>query len=165
MKIYTEKQFERELERRMSERERDLYMNDRFRRLEEKVEKILYPEEYDVPNTDRERIRAHCNLKENAQLIAQILDFDDEGMVFDWYEQHIAKAIEWYSKYTVEKADLKSKAVDLCKEYNTGVAKSDGDLMYRLGYEDALLVLLSEFGIDITEEVKKTSGESDAADL
>ena len=171
MKIYTEKQFKEELERRMYERERETYLNDRFRRLEEKIEKILYPEttcdvpntypEFDVPNTDRERIRAHCNLRENAQLIAQILDFDDEGMVFDWYEQHIAKAIEWYAKYTVEKADLKSKAVDLCKEYNTGVAKSDGDFMYRLGHEDALRALLSEFGIDITEEVKKTADESD----
>ena len=96
MKIYTEKQFERELERRMHERDLEQYMNDRFRRLEEKVEKILYPEEYDVPNTcrefdapntDRERIRVHCNLRENAQLIAQILDLDDKGIVFDWYEQ------------------------------------------------------------------------------
>ena len=161
MKIYTEKQFERELERRMSERERDLYMNDRFRRLEEKVEKILYPEEYDVPNTDRERIRAHCNLRENAQLIAQILDFDDEGKVFDWYEQHIAQAIEWYAKYTVEKADLKSKAVALYKVNDTGDAKSESDLMYRMGCANALGALLSEFGIDITEEVKKTSDESD----
>ena len=165
MKIYTEKQFKEELERRMSERDRELYMNDRLRRLEEKIEKILYPEEYDVPNTDRERIRAHCNLEANARLIAQILDFDDEGMVFDWYEQHIAQAIEWYSKYTVEKADLKIEAVDLCKEYNTGVAKSDGDFMYRLGYGDALLVLLSKFGIDITEEVKRVRDEPDAADL
>ena len=169
MKIYTEKQFEKELERRMYEREKETFLNDRFRRLEEKIEKILYPEEYDVPNTDRERIRAHCNLRENAQLIAQILDFDDEGMVFDWYEQHIAQAIEWYSKYTVEKADLKSEAVDLCKEYNTGVAKSDGDFMYRLGHEDALLVLLSKFGIDITEEVKRVRDASgngpDAADF
>lgn len=178
MKIYTEKQFEKELERRMYEREKETFLNDRFRRLEEKIEKILYPEEYgvqntcpefDVPNTDRERIRAHCNLEENARLIAQILDFDDEGMVFDWYEQHIAQAIEWYSKYTVEKADLKSEAVDLCKEYNTGVAKSDGDFMYRLGYGDALLVLLSKFGIDITEEVRRVrdepGNEPDAADL
>ena len=169
MKIYTEKQFEKELERRMYEREKETFLNDRFRRLEEKIEKILYPEEYDVPNTDRERVRAHCNLEENARLIAQILDFDDEGMVFDWYEQHIAQAIEWYSKYTVEKADLKSEAVDLCKEYNTGVAKSDGDFMYRLGYEDALLVLLSKFGVDITEEVKRvrdaSGNEPDAADL
>lgn len=171
MKIYTEKQFERELERRMRERERDMYMDDRFRRLEEKIEKILYPEttcdvpntypEYDVPNTDRERIRAHCNLRENAQLIAQILDFDDEGMVFDWYEQHIAQAIEWYGKFTVEKKDLTSKAVALYKVNDTGDAKSESDLMYRMGCANALGALLSEFGIDITEEVKKTSDESD----
>lgn len=161
MKIYTEKQFEKELERCMYEREKETFLNDRFRRLEEKIEKILYPEEYDVPNTDRERIRAHCNLRENAQLIAQILDFDDEGMVFDWYEQHIAQAIEWYSRYTVEKEDLTSKAVALYKENDTGDAKTENDLMYRLGCANALGALLSEFGIDITEEVKKTSGESD----
>ena len=31
----------------------------------------------------------HCNVEKNARLIAQILDFDDEGMEYDWYEQHI----------------------------------------------------------------------------
>ena len=159
--IYTEKQFEKEIERRLYEHDRERYINDRFCHLEEKIERILYPEEYDVPNTDRERIRAHCNLEENARLIAQILDFDDEGMVFDWYEQHIAQAIEWYSKYTVEKADLKSKAVALYKVNDTGDAKSESDLMYRMGCANALGALLSEFGIDITEEVKKTSNESD----
>lgn len=97
MKIYTEKQFEKELDRRLCERERDKYMDDRFRRLEEQIDELRYPKptcdvpntrpEYDVPNTDRERIRVHCNLRENAQLIARILDFDDDGIVFDWYEQ------------------------------------------------------------------------------
>jgi len=162
MKIYTEKQFEKELERCMYEREKETYLNDRFRRLEEKIEKLLYPETTcDVPNTDRERIRAHCNLRENAQLIAQILDFDDEGMVFDWYEQHIAQAIEWYGKYTVEKKDLVRKAVALYKENDTGDAKSENDLMYRVGCANALGALLSEFGINLTEEVKKTADESD----
>ena len=165
MKIYTEKQFEKELERRMYEREKETYLNDRFRRLEEKIEKILYPEEYDVPNTDRERIRAHCNLRENAQLIAQILDFDDEGKVFDWYEQHIAQAIEWYGKFTVEKKDLTSKAVALYKVNDTGDAKSESDMMYRMGCANALGALLSEFGIDITEEVKRIGDKPDAADL
>lgn len=30
-----------------------------------------------------------CNVEKNARLIAQILDFDAEGMEYDWYEQHI----------------------------------------------------------------------------
>lgn len=167
MKIYTEKQFKEELERRMCEREREMYLNDRFRRLEEKIEKVLYPETTcDVPN---EMVRAHCNLKENAQLIAHILDFDDEGMVFDWYEQHIAQAVDWYKRFTVEKEDLVSKAVALYKANDTSEAESEKDLMYRMGCANALGALLSKFGIDITKEVKRIGdepgNEPDAADI
>ena len=31
----------------------------------------------------------HCNIEKNARLIAQILDFDANGMEYDWYEQHL----------------------------------------------------------------------------
>ena len=62
---------------------------------------------------------------------------------------------------TVEKKDLTSKAVALYKVNDTGDAKAENDLMYRMGCANALGALLSEFGIDITEEVKKTSDESD----
>ena len=31
----------------------------------------------------------HCNVEKNARLIAQILDFDVNGMEYDWYEQHL----------------------------------------------------------------------------
>lgn len=161
MKLYTEKQFEKELDRRMSERDRDLYISDRLRQLEDQIDELRYPKPTSTCEVPNERVRAHCNLEENAQLIAQILDFDDEGMVFDWYEQHIAQAIEWYAKYTVEKEDLTSKAVALYKEYNIGDAKSDGGFMYKLGYEDALLTLLSKFGIDLTKEVKRIGDEPD----
>ena len=157
MKIYTEKQFEKELERRMYERERDQYMNDRFCRLEEKIEKILYPETTcDVPVCDS-KIRAHCSLKENAKLIAQILDFDDEGMVFDWYEQHIAQAIEWYAKYTVEKTDLTDKAVTLYKENDD----THTDVVYKNGFADALVMLLSKFGIDLIKEANRIGDDED----
>ena len=158
MKIYTEKQFEKELERRMYERERDQYMNDRFRRLEEKIEKLLYPEPIpEVPVCDPE-IRAHCNLKENAKLIAQILDFDDEGMVFDWYEQHIAQAIEWYVKYTVEKTDLTDKAVALYKENVDSLTR---DVTYKTGFADALVMLLYKFGIDLIKEANRIGDDED----
>ena len=157
--IYTERQFEKEIERRMYERERDLYINDRFSRLEDQINELCFPKPTcEVPN---EMVRAHCNLKENAQLIAQILDFDDEGMVFDWYEQHIAQAIDWYSKYTVEKEDLTSKAVALYKENDTSEAESEKDLMYRMGCANALGALLSKFGIDITKEAKRIGDEPD----
>lgn len=157
--IYTERQFEKEIERRMYERERDLYINDRFSRLEDQINELRFPKPTcEVPN---EMVRAHCNLKENAQLIAMILDFDDEGMVFDWYEQHIAQAIDWYSKYTVEKEDLTSKAVALYKENDTSEAKSENDLMYRRGCANALGALLSKFGIDITKEAKRIGDEPD----
>lgn len=159
MKIYTEKQFEKELDRRMYERERDRYMDDRFCRLEEKIEKILYPETTcGVPVCDPAKIRAHCNLKENAQLIAQILDFDDEGMVFDWYEQHIAQAIEWYAKYTVEKTDLTVKAVALYKENDDSLTK---DVIYKTGFADALVMLLSKFGIDLIKEANRIGDDED----
>lgn len=36
---------------------------------------------------------AHCNLEENARIIAMILDFDAQGKVFDWYEQHIQQIL------------------------------------------------------------------------
>lgn len=161
--FYTEKQFEKELDRRMRERERDLYMDDRFRRLEDQIDELRYPKPTcDVPN---EMVRAHCNLEENARLIAQILDFDDEGKVFDWYEQHIAQAIDWYARYTVEKEDLTSKAVALYKANDTSEAESENDLMYRMGCANALGALLSKFGIDITKEVKRIGDEPDAADI
>jgi len=159
--IYTEKQFEKEIERRLYEHDRDQYINDRFSRLEDQINELRFPKPTSTCEVPNEMVRVHCNLEENARLIAQILDFDDEGRVFDWYEQHTAQAIEWYAKYTVEKEDLTSKAVDLYKEYNTGDAKSDGDFMYRLGYEDALRTLLSKFGIDITKEVKRIGDEPD----
>lgn len=157
--IYTEKQFEKELDRRMRERERDLYMDDRFRRLEDQIDELRYPKPTcDVPN---EMVRVHCNLEENARLIAQILDFDDAGRVFDWYEQHIAQAIDWYARYTVEKEDLTSKAVALYKANETSEAESERDLMYRMGCANALGALLSKFGIDLTKEVKRIGDEPD----
>ena len=163
MKIYTEKQFEKELERRMYERDKEQSMNDRFRRLEEKINELRFPKPTSTCEAPTETIRAHCNLEENARLIAQILDFDDEGMVFDWYEQHIAQAIDWYSKYTVEKEDLTSKAVALYKANDASEAESEKVLMYRMGCANALGALLSQFGIDITKEVKRIWDEPDAA--
>ena len=157
--IYTEKQFEKEIERRLYEHDRDQYINDRFCHLEDQINELRFPKPTcEVPN---EMVRVHCNLEENARLIAHILDFDDEGMVFDWYEQHIAQAIEWYARYTVEKEDLTSKAVALYKANDTSAAESEKDLMYRMGCANALGALLSKFGIDLTKEVKRVGDEPD----
>lgn len=41
---------------------------------------------------------AHCNMKENALIVAMIMDFDAQGKVFNWYEQHIAQVEEWHNK-------------------------------------------------------------------
>lgn len=42
-----------------------------------------------MENTENMETVVHCNVEKNARLIAQILDFDAEGMEYDWYEQHI----------------------------------------------------------------------------
>lgn len=61
-----------------------------------------------VDERDGETV-CHCNLKENADLIAFILDFDAEGKVFDWYEQHIAQTAEWYKANTIPKVDMREE--------------------------------------------------------
>lgn len=40
----------------------------------------------------------HCNIEKNARLIAMILDFDEEGKEFDWYEQHVANLAKYYER-------------------------------------------------------------------
>ena len=40
----------------------------------------------------------HCNIEKNARLIAMILDFDEVGKEFDWYEQHIANTAKYYER-------------------------------------------------------------------
>ena len=44
----------------------------------------------------------HCNIEKNARLIAMILDFDEEGKEFDWYEQHIKNAAKHYEERIAE---------------------------------------------------------------
>lgn len=40
----------------------------------------------------------HCNREENAKIIAHILEFDSQNMVYDWYEQHIANIAKYYEE-------------------------------------------------------------------
>ena len=44
----------------------------------------------------------HCNVEKNARLIAMILDFDNLGKEFDWYEQHIDQLDKYWEKLKVK---------------------------------------------------------------
>lgn len=49
----------------------------------------LYPGEVKLIDANAEETVAHCNVEKNARILAMLLDFDEQGMEFDWYEQHI----------------------------------------------------------------------------
>jgi hypothetical protein len=55
----------------------------------------LSDDAFDLYEEPEEETVIHCNLEENARIIAMIMDFDAEGKVFDWYEQHIQQLSDW----------------------------------------------------------------------
>lgn len=97
MRIYTKKQFDKELESRMCEREREIWASQRIERLEKQIEDLRC-QVAAANGADAETV-VHCNLEENARVIALVLDFDAEGKVFDWYEQHIKQSAAWYEQH------------------------------------------------------------------
>ena len=56
----------------------------------------FYLGEIKLIDADAEETVVHCNRKENARIIAHILEFDSQNMVYDWYEQHIANTAKYY---------------------------------------------------------------------
>lgn len=59
---------------------------------------LLAEDAFDLYEDPEEETVIHCNLEENARIIAMIMDFDAEGKVFDWYEQHIQQLSDWYEQ-------------------------------------------------------------------
>lgn len=59
---------------------------------------LLAEDAFDLYEEPEEETVIHCNLEENARIIAMIMDFDAEGKVFDWYEQHIRHLSDWYEQ-------------------------------------------------------------------
>lgn len=51
-----------------------------------------------LPGKPGDETIIHCNIEKNARLIAMILDFDEEGKEFDWFEQHIENAAKHYEE-------------------------------------------------------------------
>ena len=69
---------------------------DYIRGLMERQKYGFYLGEIKLIDADAEETVVHCNREENAKIIAHILEFDSQNMVYDWYEQHIANTAKYY---------------------------------------------------------------------
>lgn len=72
----------------------------------------FYMGEIKIVDADDEETVAHCNLEENAKIIAHIMEFDSKNMVYDWYEQHIQQILNG-------DADIRDRAMKLANEITT----------------------------------------------
>lgn len=54
----------------------------------------LYTGEVKLIDANAEETVAHCNVEQNARIIAHIMEFDSQNMVYDWHEQHIRQAVK-----------------------------------------------------------------------
>lgn len=68
--------------------------SDYVRGLMERQHYGFYPGEIKLIDASAEETVAHCNVEQNARIIAHIMEFDSQNMVYDWYEQHIQQSVE-----------------------------------------------------------------------
>lgn len=68
--------------------------SDYIRGIMERQNYGFYLGEIKLIDEDAEETVAHCNVEQNAIIIAHIMEFDSQNMVYDWYEQHIQQAVE-----------------------------------------------------------------------
>ena len=78
----------------------------------------FYLGEIKLIDADAEETVVHCNREENAKIIAHILEFDSQNMVYDWYEQHIANIAKYYEgkSNSPENPDSSAMNVVRCKD-------------------------------------------------
>lgn len=69
----------------------------------------LYLGEIKLIDADAEETVAHCNVEQNARIIAHIMEFDSQGMAYDWYEQHIRQI-------TDREVSVRQRAYQLAQE-------------------------------------------------
>lgn len=67
---------------------------DYVRGLMERQNYGFYLGEIKLIDASAEETVAHCNVEQNARIIAHIMEFDSQNMIYDWYEQYIQQSVE-----------------------------------------------------------------------